>query len=108
MKSNDILNQGEGILRLTPTWVPRAAYVPGGRLKLDPRDLFALGLHRGGINTRWLSSTTKADNGPLTAEDEGLSDAVHVKRMNIPAHDPRTALGTDLQFGLQRSWCLPS
>jgi hypothetical protein len=47
--------------------------MPGGRLKLDPRDLYALGAHRGGIDERWFSSTTKAANGPLTAEDEGLS-----------------------------------
>ena len=47
--------------------------MPGGRLKLDPRDLYALGAHRGGIDERWFSSTTKAANGPLTAQDEGLS-----------------------------------
>ena len=47
--------------------------MPGGRLKLDPRDLYALGAHRGGIDERWFSSTTKAANGPLTAPDEGLS-----------------------------------
>jgi hypothetical protein len=32
-----------------------------------------LGADRGGIDERWFSSTTKADNGPLTANDEGLS-----------------------------------
>jgi hypothetical protein len=32
-----------------------------------------LGAHRGGIDERWFSSTTKAANGPLTAADEGLS-----------------------------------
>jgi hypothetical protein len=47
--------------------------MPGGRLKLDPRDLYALGAHRGGIDERWFSSTTKADNGPGTPQDEGLS-----------------------------------
>jgi hypothetical protein len=47
--------------------------MPGGRLKLDPRDLYALGAHRGGIDERWFSSTTNADNGPGTPEDEGLS-----------------------------------
>jgi hypothetical protein len=47
--------------------------MPGGRLKLDPRDLYAFGAERGGIDERWFSSTTKAANGPLTAEDEGLS-----------------------------------
>jgi hypothetical protein len=69
----DALAAGEGIVRLAPCWVPRSFLMPGGRLKLDPRDLYALGAHRGGIDERWFSSTTKAANGPLTAEDEGLS-----------------------------------
>jgi hypothetical protein len=42
-------------------------------LKLDSRDLYALGAHRGGIDERWFASTTKADNGPATPPDEGLS-----------------------------------
>ncbi len=37
------------------------------------RDVYALGAHRGGIDERWLASTTKADNGPGTPADEGLS-----------------------------------
>jgi hypothetical protein len=67
------LMAGEGVVRLAPCWVPRSFLMPGGRLKLDPRDLYILGGHRGGIDERWFSSTTKAANGPLTAEDEGLS-----------------------------------
>lgn len=73
LNSFAILEQGEGILWLLPTWVPRAAYQPGRRLKLHPDDLYAFGLSRGAINTRWLSSTTLADNGPLALPDEGLS-----------------------------------
>ena len=70
---HDALTAGDGVVRLAPCWVPRSFLMPGGRLKLDPRDLYALGAHRGGIDERWFSSTTKAANGPLTAEDEGLS-----------------------------------
>ena len=70
---SDALTAGDGIVRLAPCWVPRSFLMPGGRLKLDPRDLYALGAHRGGIDERWFSSTTKAANGPLTAPDEGLS-----------------------------------
>ncbi|HEX7361258.1 MAG TPA: hypothetical protein VF283_12275 [Bryobacteraceae bacterium] len=70
---SEALTTGEGVVRLAPCWVPRSFLMPGGRLKLDPRDLYALGAHRGGIDERWFSSTTKAANGPLTAEDEGLS-----------------------------------
>ena len=69
----DALGAGEGIVRLAPSWVPRSFLMPGGRLKLDPRDLYALGAHRGGIDERWFASTTHADNGPGTPPDEGLS-----------------------------------
>ena len=67
------LEQGKGIFRLAPAWVPRAFCRPGRRLKLHPDDYFALGLVRGGIDERWLASTTPADNGPDTPHDEGLS-----------------------------------
>ena len=69
----DSLDAGKGILRMEPCWVPRTFMVPGRRLKLHPDDLYALGGHRGGINERWFSSTTNADNGPGTPPDEGLS-----------------------------------
>ncbi len=69
----DALVAGEGLLRLAPCWVPRSFLMPGGRLKLHPDDLYAYGAHRGGIDERWFSSTTKAANGPLTGDDEGLS-----------------------------------
>src|ERR1035438_6628576 len=69
----DVLSKGEGILRLEPCWVPRSFLMPGGRLKLHPDDLYALGAHRGGIDERWFSSTTQAANGPMTPGDEGLS-----------------------------------
>jgi hypothetical protein len=38
-----------------------------------PRRLLLFGAHRGGIDERWFSSTTHADNGPGTLDDEGLS-----------------------------------
>ena len=70
------LDQGKGILRLAPTWVPRSFCVPGRRIKLHPDDYYVLGGERGGIDERWLSSTTPAKNGPLTGEHEGLSAVV--------------------------------
>jgi len=70
---NEALDAGGGIVPLAPCWVPRSFLMPGGRLKLDPRDLYALGAHRGGIDERWFSSTTNAANGPGTPDDEGLS-----------------------------------
>src|SRR5258707_12622838 len=67
------LSKNEGVVRLAPCWVPRAFLMPGGRLKLDPRDIYSFGAHRGGIDERWFSSTTNADNGPGTRQNEGLS-----------------------------------
>jgi hypothetical protein len=76
MAMMDLLDQGEGILRLAPAWVPRAFCIPGRRIRLHPDDTYAYGAQRGGIDERWFASTTKADNGPLTTPDEGLSYVV--------------------------------
>jgi len=70
---NKALEQGKGVLRLAPNWVPRSFCVPGRRIKLHPDDYYAMGGQRGGIDERWFASTTPADNGPLTSENEGLS-----------------------------------
>ena len=68
-----LLDEGRGIFRLAPTWVPRSFCIPGRRIKLHPDDYYILGLERGGIDERWFSSTTHADNGPGTPIDEGMS-----------------------------------
>src|ERR1700759_5238313 len=70
------LEAGGGLLRLAPCWVPRSFLQPGKRLKLDPKDLYAFGLNRGGIDERWFGSTTPAANDNRTP-DEGLSYVVH-------------------------------
>lgn len=69
------LEKTGGLLRLAPNWVPRSFLQPGKRLKLDPRDLYAFGLNRGGIDERWFASTTPAANENRTP-DEGLSYVV--------------------------------
>jgi len=56
------LEAGDGLLRLTPTWVPRSFLHPGRRIKLHPDDLYAYGADRGGIDERWFASTTEAAN----------------------------------------------
>src|ERR1041384_4016901 len=68
------LEETAGLLRLAPCWVPRSFLQPGKRLKLDPKDLYAFGLNRGGIDERWFGSTTPAANDNRTP-DEGLSFA---------------------------------
>ena len=107
------LEAGGGLLRLDPSWVPRSFMIPGRRLKLHPDDLYACGASRGGINERWFSSTTNADNGPGTPADEGLSyvrlrdgkrfllkDAVEQAR-RPPARLRRDAAGERLEPALQ-------
>jgi hypothetical protein len=69
------LSAHKGVLRLSPTWVPRSFLQPGRRLKLHPDDYYALGTHRGGIDERWFASTTEAAN-ECRASDEGLSYVV--------------------------------
>ncbi|MBI4977090.1 MAG: hypothetical protein HZC28_06375 [Spirochaetes bacterium] len=71
--AQNALEQGKGIVRLAPNWVPRSFCIPGRRIKLHPDDYYALGGERGGIDERWFASTTPADNGPLTGKNEGLS-----------------------------------
>ncbi len=56
------LEAGEGLLRLTPTWVPRSFLHPGKRIKLHPSDYYSYGAERGGIDERWFGSTTDAAN----------------------------------------------
>ncbi len=93
--AHQALESGGGVVRLMPNWVPRSFCVPGRRLRLHPNDLYALGASRGGIDERWFSSTTRADNGPGTPEDEGLSyiyvDAGH----KVTLLEALEALGAD-------------
>jgi hypothetical protein len=64
--------QGQGILRLAPNWVPRLSNTPGRRLRLHPDDYFALGMQRGAIKERWFCSIVHA-NGAAAPADEGMS-----------------------------------
>ena len=71
----DTLAATGGLLRLSPTWVPRSFLQPGLRLKLHPDDTYAYGANRGGIDERWFASTTEAANEGRVP-DEGLSYVV--------------------------------
>ena len=68
-----VFSDADGVLRLTPTWVPRPFNQPGRRLRLHPDDYFAMGMHRGAITERWFGSVTRAENGPDTGEYEAMS-----------------------------------
>lgn len=99
MDSKKILEQGEGIVRLMPTWVARVMFAPGKRIKLHPDDLYALGADHGAIGERWFSSTTQADNGELTVPNEGLSYVIYdvgKKSDQVLLRDMISDLGTDI------------
>ena len=87
---------GDGIFRLAPNWVPRVFCIPGRRIKLHPDDYYALGSARGGLDERWLGCTTPADNGPLTAKNEGISHIVADDGSLIPLTDAVEELGAEL------------
>ena len=70
------LKKRNGLFLLAPCFVARNFMHPGRRLKLDPRDYYAMGAAKGGIDERWFASTTPADNGEYTIENEGLSFVV--------------------------------
>ena len=93
---NRALEQGKGILRLAPVWVSRSFCRPGKRIKLHPDDYYALGADRGGIDERWFSSTTWAENGPKTAEDEGLSYIVLDGEKKILLRDAVDLMGPEI------------
>src|SRR3954453_15989974 len=85
------LEEGGGLLRLAPCWVPRSFLQPGKRLKLHPDDVYAFGLNRGGIDERWFASTTEGANENRTP-DEGLSYVVVDDKKAFPL---RAAIGLE-------------
>lgn len=92
----EIFEAGQGILRLAPAWVPRSFCIPGRRIKLHPDDYYALGGERGGIDERWLASTTPAENGPLTGKNEGISHVVASDGTLLPLDEAVAELGVGL------------
>lgn len=100
------LDAGEGILRLTPTWVPRSFLHPGKRIKLHPDDWYAYGASRGGIDERWFGSTTEAANEGRVW-NEGLSFVSHEGKQFL-LRDAVTEKGDRLiganMFGQYNRW----
>ena len=102
------MENGKGILRLAPNWVPRSFCIPGRRIKLHPDDYYAMGGERGGIDERWFASTTAADNGPLTSENEGMSFIVVETDEQILLKDAVDILQEELIGGLWNKYnCWP-
>lgn len=81
-KIRKVFEEGDGILQLTPTWVPRPFNRPGRRLRLHPDDYFAMGMERGAIVERWFSSITHVETEGA-GEYEGMS---FVNVDDIPEH----------------------
>ena len=60
------VDAGAGIVRLAPAWVPRSFFTPGRASASTPTTTSRWVKNRGGIDERWLGSTVRAENGPLT------------------------------------------
>ena len=88
------LEMGGGLLRLSPTWVPRSFLHPGKRIKLHPHDWYAYGGERGGIDERWFGSTTEAANEGRVWH-EGLSFVVSEGKQFL-LRDAVSELGSQL------------
>lgn len=88
------MDSGEGLLRLTPTWVPRSFLHPGRRIRIAPEHLYAFGADRGGIDERWFASTTEAANDGRVWH-EGLSFCLF-ENQKFLLKDAIDELGTDL------------
>ena len=90
-----------GIFRLIPVFVPRQFSSPGWRLRLHPDDYYALGTKRGAIKERWFASVIRCNNGPLAAEDEGLSYVSYgtTPEEKFTLRDAVTVLGAELIGG---------
>jgi len=95
---SSIFDHGQGILRLKPTFVPRAFGAAGHRLKLHPDDYYAMGMRRGAMKERWFSSTFRCMNGPDTEELEGLSiiDGADAGVDDMTLAEAVKAMGADL------------
>jgi hypothetical protein len=66
-------DQGGGVLRLAPTWVPRSFCVPGRRIKLDPGDYFALGGARGESTNDGYRPLRAPAESPVHTLDESVA-----------------------------------
>jgi hypothetical protein len=83
-----VLEKGEGVLSLAPTWVPRPFNRPGRRLRLHPDDTYAMGMKRGAIVERWFSSVTKV-------ETEGAGAHEGMSFVNVDGHREHAVLFKD-------------
>src|SRR5438046_9085227 len=77
------LDAGNGLLRLTPTWVPRSFLHPGKRIKLGPTDGYAFGAPRGGMHERWFGSPTEAAHENRKPDDGPSYGAFEAQRLTL-------------------------
>ncbi len=94
------------MLRLAPCWVPRSFLQPGKRLKLDPKDLYAFGLNRGGIDEPLVrldharrQRQPHARRGPQLRRLE--RPALHARRRRVGT---RRAIIGDAIYGKYKKW----
>lgn len=85
------LNEGNGLLRLAPTWVPRSFLQPGKRLKLRPKCTIKDGAASGWITTqgsgrmgnRTLRSPAMIKFGDMTQDEVFISQSAAAEGVEI-------------------------
>ncbi len=100
------LDAGEGLLRLSPTWVPRSFLHPGKRIRLHPSDYYSYGAERGGIDERWFASTTDAANeGRVWHEGQSfvLFEGQHFQLKDAVSEAGKRMIGESM-FGEYQRW----
>ena len=76
------IEQGNGILNMSPAWVARTFLASGRRMGL-PEAAYEAG-PRGTFSERWLAATNKADN-EVSVADEGRAFVVVDGRKTSPS-----------------------
>lgn len=79
------LDAGGGLLRLTPTWVPRSFLHPGRRIKLHPNDYYRFGADRGGTEDEVFISHEAATAG-VKIENTGAEPLVGLRYFGPEVH----------------------
>ncbi len=95
-KIRETLNEGKGIFRMVPAFIPVKFGVPGRRLKIHPDDYFKFGADAGTIMERWFCSVSGTRVKNPKRPDQGLSYVVAADGTQFLLKDAVQELGSDL------------
>ena len=77
--------QGNGIFRMVPNFIPVKFGVPGRRLKIHPDDYFAYGADSGTIMERWFCALSLIHILEINGHDyDQIADALDLRKKEKP------------------------